>query len=115
MDLSRNSQGHSALRPFLEVQLAYCEARFIEAVCVALAEIQEHATQNMAEAQRRLEAGTYGFCLDCLTQIRAERLSPLSVAVRCAGCERRRSARIADEVPDLALKPPSRTLAGRHS
>ena len=92
-------------------QLAECEARLIGAVCAALCEIQECASKNMADAQRQLEAGTYGFCLDCLTRIPAERLNAQSCAVRCAGCDHRRSPQISDETPDISRQDRSRVSA----
>jgi RNA polymerase-binding transcription factor DksA len=42
----------------------------------------------MAEAMARLEAGTYGYCVDCLVEIPAEGLAALTFALRCPDCDR---------------------------
>jgi DnaK suppressor protein len=42
------------------------------------------------EALARLDAGTYGSCLECDREISERRLRALPFAVRCQGCEQRR-------------------------
>jgi RNA polymerase-binding transcription factor DksA len=65
-----------------------CEANFMAQVCSAVVRIQDDAATNMAEAMAQLEAGTYGYCVDCLVEIPAERLAAVTFAIRCADCER---------------------------
>lgn len=44
--------------------------------------------QRIAEARRALADGTYGTCVDCGTEIPAERLEAVPEAVRCVDCQR---------------------------
>jgi DnaK suppressor protein len=44
------------------------------------------------EALARLDAGTYGACLECDREISERRLRALPFAVRCQACEQRREA-----------------------
>jgi RNA polymerase-binding transcription factor DksA len=74
----------------MDAVLQACEASFIDQVCLALVQFKEEGSTNHAEALAQLEAGTYGYCLDCLVEISAERLTAVTFAVRCADCEEAR-------------------------
>ena len=49
------------------------------------------------EALRRLEAGTYGTCAECGTDIASPRLKALPFALKCRDCQEREEAREAEE------------------
>jgi DnaK suppressor protein len=52
--------------------------------------IGEHETATLAEldsALLRLDAGTYGACMDCATAIPEARLKALPAAPRCLDCQ----------------------------
>lgn len=44
--------------------------------------------RRIEEARRALASGRYGTCLDCGTEIPAERLEAVPEAVRCVACQR---------------------------
>lgn len=45
--------------------------------------------RDIEAALKRIEAGTYGVCVDCGTSIAPERLQVYPIARRCIACERR--------------------------
>jgi len=49
------------------------------------------------EAVRRLEAGTYGECAECGTEIPSARLKALPFAVLCVNCQEQVETRTAEE------------------
>ena len=53
----------------------------------ALIQMKAETLNKIAEALSRLEAGTYGFCLECGDEIAEARLRALPFAVRCTRCE----------------------------
>ena len=52
--------------------------------------------QSLEIAMRRLDAGTYGTCLDCRSRIEAARLRAVPFAVLCRGCQEQQEAFGAD-------------------
>jgi RNA polymerase-binding transcription factor DksA len=86
---------------WLAEQQARCESELTDEICDVLVKIGEEEAQNTSEALMQLAAGTYGYCLDCHKRIPAHRLDALSLAVRCAACDRAResSARIGGDAP----------------
>lgn len=56
----------------------------------AMAEAKAIGRRRIEEAQKRLEAGTYGYCFDCEEEISERRLRAELMAVRCKGCEEER-------------------------
>jgi DnaK suppressor protein len=56
----------------------------------ALLQIRAETVTRIDEALVRLDAGKYGSCLDCESEIAERRLRALPFAVRCQACEERR-------------------------
>jgi RNA polymerase-binding protein DksA len=56
---------------------------------------QRHELDEIADAQARLEAGTYGVCESCGTAIPLARLRAQPTARTCVGCRERQEARAA--------------------
>lgn len=50
-------------------------------------EADERQLNAVAEAERRIDEGLYGVCIDCGNTIPVERLFALPTAVRCTSCE----------------------------
>ena len=65
---------------------------------------QRHALDEIAAAQARLEAGTYGACEACGRPIALARLRALPAARRCAACQARTEPAAARR-----RRPPNRT------
>ena len=61
----------------------------------ALIQMRAQVLNRIDEAVRRLDEGTYGYCVDCADAIARSRLRALPFAVRCRDCEEMR------EHPDL--------------
>ena len=55
------------------------------------------------EALVRLDAGEYGACVECATQISKRRLRALPFAVRCQACQERQEQR-QGQAQELALR-----------
>jgi DnaK suppressor protein len=64
----------------------------------ALVEMKSETLAKIEQALRRLEAGTYGNCLECEQPIPTARLQALPFAVRCTPCEGAREKRSARRV-----------------
>ena len=56
----------------------------------ALLQMRAETLRRIDAALVRLEAGTYGSCFECATEISERRLRALPFAVRCQACEERR-------------------------
>jgi DnaK suppressor protein len=71
----------------------------------ALVQMKADTLSRIDEAMRRLEAGTYGECAECGTEIPAARLKALPFAVLCRDCQEQEEIRTAEEskVPMRAL------------
>ena len=57
---------------------------------LALLQIRAETVRRIDAALVRLEAGTYGSCVECATAISEPRLRALPFAARCQTCEERR-------------------------
>lgn len=58
-------------------------------VSAALQRAARHALTEIGRALSRLEAGSYGTCVDCGRQIARERLEVLPAAALCMACQHR--------------------------
>jgi len=63
----------------------------------ALVQMKADTLGLIDEALRRLEAGTYGECAECGTEIPAARLKALPFAVLCVNCQAQVETRTAEE------------------
>lgn len=59
-------------------------------VDLALLQMRAETVRRIDAALVRLEAGTYGSCVECATAISEARLRALPFAARCQACEERR-------------------------
>jgi DnaK suppressor protein len=59
-------------------------------VNLGLAENEAVLRQQIEEALRRLDEGTFGLCEECLASINAERLDAIPYASLCIRCAKRR-------------------------
>lgn len=57
---------------------------------LALLQMKAETLTRIEEALFRLQAGTYGYCLECEGDISEKRLRALPFAVRCKACEEAR-------------------------
>lgn len=55
---------------------------------ISILEIRNRMRNQLDEALRRLDEGTYGICEDCGAQISPERLKAVPFARRCVNCQR---------------------------
>ena len=63
----------------------------------ALVQMKADTLGRIDEAMRRLEAGTYGECAECGTEITGARLKALPFAVLCRDCQEQEETRTAEE------------------
>ena len=63
----------------------------------ALVQMKADTLGRIDEAMRRLEAGTYGECAECGTEIADARLKALPFAVLCRDCQAQEETRTAEE------------------
>ena len=63
----------------------------------ALVQMKADTLGRIDEAMRRLEAGTYGECAECGTEITSARLKALPFAVLCRDCQEQAETRTAEE------------------
>ena len=63
------------------------EASTQEDIELALAQMRADTVSRIDHALVRLDAGNYGSCLECATDISERRLRALPFAVRCQVCE----------------------------
>jgi DnaK suppressor protein len=63
----------------------------------ALVQMKADTLSRIDEAMRRLEAGSYGECAECGTEITSARLKALPFAVLCRDCQEREEMRTAEE------------------
>lgn len=62
-------------------------ADLLESVGFKLAGIREEELRKIAEAERKIQNGTYGICESCGKVISEERLSAVPFALYCLDCE----------------------------
>jgi DnaK suppressor protein len=56
---------------------------------ISILEVRNRMRNQIDEALRRLEDGTYGTCEDCSREINPERLKAMPFARRCLECQRK--------------------------
>jgi DnaK suppressor protein len=66
--------------------------QFARGLDFALTEMKSQTLARIADAIARLDAGTYGACVDCKEPIAAARLKALPFAERCRDCQEGREA-----------------------
>jgi DnaK suppressor protein len=65
----------------------HAEADIQEHIEVALIQMKSETLERVREALVRLNAGEYGYCAECESEISEKRLQALPFAVRCKDCE----------------------------
>jgi DnaK suppressor protein len=70
---------------------------FVQEVDFALMEMKSATLAKIDEAVKRLEAGSYGSCAECGTEISEARLKALPFAAFCRSCQEREESRAAEE------------------
>jgi len=77
---SSNNRHHSAdLRDTVETDPE-------DDLAFALIQMRAETLENVNEAIRRVDEGTYGYCVDCNEVIASSRLQAMPFAVRCRDC-----------------------------
>src|SRR5262245_7724401 len=71
----------------LEEQAVRCEVEMLEQVCTTLSQLNDEMAEDMAVAFARLEAGMYGYCVECHREIPVTYLDAEPFAIRCPACE----------------------------
>jgi len=69
---------------------------FLSEVDFALMEMKSETLRQIDEAMRRLEAGGYGICVECSTEIAEARLKALPFAQLCRECQELKEERALD-------------------
>ncbi len=75
------------------------EADVQEDIEVALIQMKGEALERVRDALVRLDAGDYGNCVDCSSEIAEGRLRAVPFAVRCTACEGVREQTLVGERP----------------
>lgn len=70
--------------------LELSDADIQDDIDLALLQMRAETLMRIEEALVRLDAGTYGSCIECGSRISEPRLRALPFAVRCQACEERR-------------------------
>jgi DnaK suppressor protein len=70
--------------------LEHADADTQEGLELSLLEMRAETLTRIDEALVRLDAGMYGSCYECNSEIPQRRLQALPFAVRCQACEQRR-------------------------
>ncbi|MGA0122490.1 MAG: TraR/DksA family transcriptional regulator [Gaiellales bacterium] len=65
-------------------------ATYVHEFDEGVAEDLEAALAEVREALGRIDAGSYGRCVDCDEEIPAKRLAALPASARCVECQRKR-------------------------
>jgi DnaK suppressor protein len=68
-----------------------------------LGEVQRREVSMIDAALARIDAGEYGMCVDCETEIDARRLAALPFALLCADCATRRERGLVAELEGPSL------------
>jgi DnaK suppressor protein len=69
---------------------------FVQEMDFALMQMKAESLGKIDEAIRRLEAGVYGECAECGTEIAEARLKALPFATLCVACQEREESEQAD-------------------
>lgn len=80
---------------------------------VTLIQLKGDSLRRVREALVRLDAGEYGYCVDCESEIPAPRLRAMPFAVRCTICERLHEQYAARERRSGTSQPFPFMVAGR--
>jgi DnaK suppressor protein len=75
----------------------HAEADIQEHIEVALIQMKAETLERVREALVRLDAGEYGYCVECEGEIKEQRLRALPFAVRCTACEESQEQQAARE------------------
>ena len=67
-----------------------------EAIELSLLQMKSQTLGAVDEALVKVEAGTYGYCVECGDEMTEQRLRALPFAVRCTACEQKREQRTAN-------------------
>src|ERR1700730_4474092 len=67
-----------------------------EAIELSLIQMKAQTLGSVDEALVKVDAGTYGYCLECGNELARQRLGALPLAVRCSACEQKREQRAAN-------------------
>lgn len=70
---------------------------FVQEVDFTLMEMKSETLKQIDEALRRLDAGSYGHCVECESEIGEARLRALPFARLCRDCQEEQEERIAAE------------------
>lgn len=65
----------------------------IQSLGLKLVDIRHSELLKMAEAQRKLEEGSYGICEECGEEISEQRLAAMIYAIHCLHCAAQNEAR----------------------
>ena len=85
---------------------------FVQDVELALMEMKSETLGQIDEAIRRLEAGTYGTCANCGTEIAEARLKALPFALLCRDCqEHEEEARASERSQETRVSSAFSTLS----
>jgi DnaK suppressor protein len=80
-------------------------ASLLESLGFELAGIRQRELENLAQAERKIEDGTYGICEGCGEEISEERLAAMPFAVYCVPCMKRlESTRARDRDRDIRVR-----------
>lgn len=75
------------------------QADHVEYTLTQLSDAQERELEQIDAALARVDAGTYGICVECEQRIAPDRLEALPYALRCAECAAREESRSAPRAP----------------
>ena len=67
-----------------------------EAIELSLIQMKAQTLSAVEQALVKVEAGTYGYCIECGDEMTEQRLRALPFAVRCTACEQKREQRAAN-------------------
>jgi DnaK suppressor protein len=67
-----------------------------EAIELSLIQMKAQTLNAVEHALVKVEAGTYGYCIECGDEMTEQRLRALPFAVRCTACEQKREQRAAN-------------------
>jgi DnaK suppressor protein len=80
---------------------------FVQAVDFAVVQMKSETLRKIDEAIQRLEAGTYGTCAECDTEISEARLKALPFADKCRDCQELAETRQDTEQREARVKEPA--------
>lgn len=99
---SRVRDGRSSRATDVRDELEHSDAHVQEDIEMALLQMRAETLARIDQALVRLDAGTYGRCAECKTQIPGPRLRALPLALRCQPCQQAREN--VQQAPALARR-----------